>query len=245
MMLCNPYLVQPAAGGGGAVNPTFSNVKLLLHCEGTAGTQTYTDNSTYARTPVGNASALLSSAQHYRGSTSVDIAGPVNWTMPRSTSGGADEWARMGTDAHPMTFEFAIRLPAVAGGAVAGSDGAGWWQLNLLASATGLEISDNGDVQQVLFGSALSANTWYALAVAVRGTAHREFGVWKDGIWQGSIALTSTPKIVNAGNQDLNMTRASGSSQLIAFLDEIRISEELFLPWGSNYTPLATAFPDS
>jgi hypothetical protein len=244
MMLVNPYAVQPAAGGG-AVNPTFGNVKLLLHGEGTAGTQTYTDNSSYARTLTGNGNCLVSTAQSYRGSSSINISGGVNWSVPRDATIGADEWARMGTDAHPLTLELALRMPAISVASIAGSDGAGWWQINLLASATGIELSDNGNTQQVLFGTPLSANTWYALAVAVRGTAHREFGVWLNGVWQGSIALTSTPRITNNGNQPLNLTRASGTNQFVGFWDELRISEELFLPWGSNYTPLAGAFPDS
>ena len=51
MMLINPY--RFAAGG----DPYFANVSLLLHCDGSSGSTTFTDHSSAARTvsPQGNA----------------------------------------------------------------------------------------------------------------------------------------------------------------------------------------------
>lgn len=226
-------------------NPQWSNVKLLLHAEGPAGTSTYTDSSTYNRVLSGTSAAVLSDTVFYRGLSSLHIASPINLGVP--WSGTEFEWSRMATDAYPLTLEVAI----LGGrGCIAGANGGPWWTILLdgitistVPFVTQAVFVDGADVQILTLPTPIDVSSWKAFAFAGRGTAHREFGCWVDGVWQGSVTMTSTPGVGSGG--DLNMTRASGTNQFLGYWDEMRISEELFLPWGSDYTITAGEFPNS
>jgi hypothetical protein len=45
-------------------------------------------------------------------------------------------------------------------------------------------------------------------------------------------------------DSELNLTRSQGNDQFLGYLDEVRVSNELFLPWGNNYTLWPSEFPN-
>jgi len=59
MNLVNPYRFAPA----GPTDPDFASVVLLLHCNGSNGGTTFTDNSSYGRAMTANGNAQTSTAQ--------------------------------------------------------------------------------------------------------------------------------------------------------------------------------------
>jgi hypothetical protein len=228
-------------------NPAFSNVKLLMHMEGAIGSQSYQDSSSYGRSLTGSSAAIISSAQVYRGSTSLNIANPINLGVPTSVAGGVFEWSRMATDAHPLTLEIALRDGS---GCIAGANGLGWWTIQLqqvniggTAYTNQALFFDGADLQVLTLPTPIPLHEWHAFAFAGRGSSNRQFGCWVDGIWQGSVTMAVSPTV--SGGGELNMTRSSGTSQFLGYWDELRISEELFLPWGSNYTPNPGAHPNA
>jgi hypothetical protein len=227
-------------------------VKLWMHMDGTPGTQTYTDSSPYNRTIAGNADALLSTAQVFTGATSLHVSGPVNLTVPYDGALGVDEWARMGTDAHPLTAEIALNPDSpVHGRFLLGMGNAPrqtgyWWGLRIV-TATSVSLDEGLDTDTVVnLLSPLLPGVWQSLTFQVRGTANREVGVWLDGVWQGSAVSTATPVIVSTGSTDdrsLDITRQGATNQFTGYLDEIKITEGLAYTWGVDYTAIKVPVP--
>lgn len=167
----------------------------------------------------------------------------------------------MGTDAHPMTLECAFYLAAGNSGmTVIGSPsltGGGFPWLNVLLfhmNTVGslLRLNYNGVDADVVFLSTPAQDAWHMLAVEITGTTHHVVKVWLDGVWQGSVTSTDTitSHSFSGGelvNQDhyLDIGRHAGNDQWIGYLDEMRISEQSFLPDGGNYSINPDAFPES
>ncbi len=225
-------------------DPTWTNVKALCHFEGTVGTQTYTDSSTYNRTIVGNNRAVLS-ANPYFGLTSLQIDGAVNVNLPFDATIGGSEWARMGTDAYPLTFEVSMSPDVVIGTyCIAGAgnqprSSSFWWAFSLVNGDT-IRLSEGAATDtDLLRNNPISPGVYTTIAIAMKGTTNRTFGVWVNGVWQGEATSAGTPIIVGSGSVDdraLDIGRLDGGQQFLGYLDELRITEELFLPWASNYS---------
>ncbi len=61
---------RSVTSGGGATDPNFSSVSLLLHCEGTDGSTTFTDSSSNAHTITASGNAQIDTADYKFGSAS-------------------------------------------------------------------------------------------------------------------------------------------------------------------------------
>ena len=235
--------------------PNFANVKLLMHAEGTVGAQTYTDSSLYHRTVLGPSTTVVDAFPVYRGSSSLHASGQVNLTA-RFTPGDKDEWARMGTDAHPMTLEMAIFFEGAAGVGPGSSDtgpGPGfWWGFTISDGGTSLDLyeDDPDPTASVPFLTPLVTGQYYAIAIQMTGSAHRVIHVWVNGIYQGTATSSRSPvtsNLVGATDDEasLDLGRANGGADFVGNLDEIRITEETFLPVGGNYSLETGQFPDA
>src|SRR6478609_7941877 len=87
-----------------------------------------------------------------------------------------------------------------------------------------------------IIGSALSANTWYHIALIRSG---RDFKLFVDGAQVGSTFTDArtftTPEVVQFGGET--------TYTLIGWLDEARISIGTDRGWASGFTPPASAYP--
>ena len=238
----------------GVLNPSFSNVKLLMHAEGTVGSQTYTDSSSYARTMTGNSNLVISSTQAYRGATSLHFGGGINFAVPVSSAVGmgAQEWERMGTDVHPLTLEYAFLLDSGTTGALIGAPGLtggafNWLSLilSIAPGSAGITYGYGSTTVTIPFLSTPSSGVFHTVAVQITGSTSHVIGVWLDGVWQGSATNADTISTHTFIDTDLNIGRLSGANQYLGYMDEVRISEEVFLPWAADYTVASGAFPDS
>jgi hypothetical protein len=244
--------IDPGAAQVGVYNPIFSNVRVLMHGEGTDGTATYTDASNYGHAVDGSTSSTVSvSHLHaYRGTASLHMKAAVNFGIVNQT---ADEWTTLGSDARPLTFEMALYLDTGAtGGVIYGSPSVtggafGWLTatlVNLNGPSRSVRFAYNG-VQTLVPISSWAFDTFNMIAFAVRGATSHEVGVWVNGIWQGSAVMADTiVTSIGLADRSLNIGRSQGNDQLIGWFDELRITEQLFLPWGANYTINPAAFPD-
>jgi hypothetical protein len=191
---------------------------------------------------VGSSACRVQTSTVYAGSGSFIMDNGINWSAP------GPEWPTLGTDAKPVTYELAINTagtgylmtpPMLPGGAFS------WPGFELASGRSGIKCNYNsGSVTIPFTAGALTVSTWYSIAVAIKGSTHHTFGLWLDGVWQGE-ATMSNPIVTQTGviETDLNIGRSSGNSQYIGYLDEIRASNELFLPWGQDYL-VDPPFPD-
>lgn len=235
--------------------PNFANVKLLMHAEGTVGSQTYTDSSLYHRTVLGPSTTVVDAFPVYRGTSSLRASGQLGLTA-RFMPGDKNEWARMGTDAHPMTIEMAIFFEGEASVGPGSSDtgpGPGfWWGFTVSDGGASLDLyeDDPAPTASVPFLAPLITGQYYAIAIQMTGVAHRVIHVWVNGVYQGTATSTRSPvtsNLVGATDDEasLDLARANGGADFVGNLDEIRITEEAFLPIGSNYSLQTGEFPNA
>lgn len=235
--------------------PNFANVKLLMHAEGAPGAQTYLDSSSYNRTVLGGPEVVVDPSPVYQGAGSLRSDGAGILTA-RYTPGDKDEWARLGTDSNPMTFEMSIFFEgATSGGVGSGDTGPGpgfWWGLSISDGGTSLDLYEDSPTAtaSVPFLAPLVVGQFYAIAVQMTGTAHRTIHVWLNGVYQGAATSSQTPVTENLpGATDdeasLDLGRTNGGDPFVGNIDEVRITEEAFLPVGGNYTLNSGPFPDA
>jgi len=99
-VIINSYFFTSGGGGGGS-DPYFASVLLLLHCDGTNGSTTYTDSSTYTRTVTAYNGAALSTTSPKYGTASslhdgtddyVDVAASASYVFGTSTDFTVEFW---------------------------------------------------------------------------------------------------------------------------------------------------------
>jgi hypothetical protein len=226
-----------------------------MHAEGTAGSQTYTDSSNYVRTITGGPSTTVTAGRFFQGTSSLEFTAGVPLTVPPVVS-DADEWASLGTDTHPMTLELAVYYDlASSGGADLTGDGPGpgfWWGFAISAGGTSIDLyeDDYSPSASVPFLAPLVTGQFYAIAIQMTGTTHRQIHVWLDGQYQGTATSTRTPVTTNAPGatpteKSLHIGRSGSATSFVGNIDEVRISEQVFLPVGGSYSLASGAFPDT
>jgi hypothetical protein len=229
-----------ATSGTGPVNPaSFSNVKLLLHFEGSNGSSTLTDSSSSARTATRNGNAQITTTGPAIGSAAglFDGSGD-NWTFPNSTDFdfGSGLYTMEGrlylTSNSGLKFLLSIRPIS---GNING--------FMLYVNGGGLDIytyNNGGLVYSISTNSSLALNTWYSWAIACDGSNVRMF---LNGVLQNTApaaAIGATNGLFYVGSSSLE----DGSRDWYGKQDEIRIIKGECL-YTANYTPATVAFPDS
>lgn len=234
-MLFVPAPFWRISGGG---NDSFT--KLLLHTDGVNNSTTFTDSSAAAHTMTRGGSAHIDTGQskfggasaRFSGSDWVQSADHADWELG-SANFTIDLWFRMNT------------LPSVLGS-----------PSTLLAHLTDVDNlyrlfinTDNSINFQVVDaaaqtvglstgGTALSAATWYHVAIVRNGS---NWILFRDGISRTTAtfagAVTDYTDVLTLGTED-----GSGLTwPLDGWLDEVRISKGV-ARWTSNFTLRTLAY---
>lgn len=189
----------PAAAG---IDP---NVKMLFHFDGTNGSTTFTDSSSYAKTWSTTGSPSLSTAQFKFGTASLRL-------------NGSSVVSRASDTDLSLTGDFAIdvqcRLDSLSGFPIPIDTGTGGFLVYLGASS--VVVSSGGADVIVSASSIISTNTWFHLMVSRVGTSVRLF---VDGTQRGS---TWTKSGTLSNNQVSLGADVSGGSKCTGYFDEFR-----------------------
>jgi hypothetical protein len=236
-------------------DPSFDSVKLLMHCEGTNGTEGYIDSGHRAYTLDSQGTATLhETAQFKFGASSI--------RMPDSF--GSNDGIRvlnsnvgMGLTNQDFTIEFFVRFNSLANAQqcfmsqYSITDGSrAWWfrrntgdVLNFAYSNTGFDAASVG----VSEAWTPSTGVWYHVAVCRDGANLRMF---VDGTQLGSTHNISTTTIHDSdetwriGAFFAGGNAGIGTAQNVqGWMDEIRVTIGA-ARYTSNFTPPAAAFPD-
>ena len=221
-----------------AVDDSFT--KLLLHCDGTDGSTTFTDESGKTVTAVGNAQ--------------IDTAKKVFWTGSALFDGTGD-WLSIPDSADfafwtgDFTIDFQYMQNAAAAYAV-------WYQQkvdgnNLVIFHTWLNglrprfvVLSGGTIvalYEATSDQTFTADTWYHLALVRSGT---NIYIFKDGV---SLSLTVTQAISTSSLPDLSAIIEIAENSTHAYpalngaLDEYRVSKGI-ARWTANFTPPTSAY---
>jgi len=85
-----------------------------------------------------------------------------------------------------------------------------------------------GVTASVTLTTPVKANVWNHIAIEMTGSTNRVIRVWINGKYQGT--ATSSVSAITTGGSDLIIGRWQGSTQFSGQMDEIKITEELYLP---------------
>ena len=223
---------------GAAGDPSFANVVLLCHFDGTNGSTTFVDSSGAARSVTATGSISLTTAQQKFGTASLD-AGAASSYAGAATSA---DW-NFGTG--PFTVEAWIRPTATISGFRAVV--AQWnvapnqaWFLGFNGTNLTFVFTANGTtVIQYTATFSPTLNTWMHLAVdRDAGGALRVYTDGTQRMLQTPGAIFASTLGLYIGN-DGNLTR-----NFVGQIDEVRITKGIARYAGAFTAPTAP-FPDS
>jgi hypothetical protein len=220
-------------------DPYFNNVTLLLHCDGTDGSTTFTDVKGHTITPSGNAqidttqskfggaSALFDGTGDYLSVTdSVDWAlGSGDWTI--------ECWVRL------AATETAQELITQRQDSVNLTD---FWLFRVESDNTirFYDKSSNSVVTDVRSTSTLSSGQWYHVA-AVRASG--SVSLYVGGVKSANVTTNLTSAYSDKVHPLYVATGSAGTSLLQGHLDDIRITKGI-ARYTTDFTPPTLAFPD-
>lgn len=215
----------------------FSSVKLLLHCDGTNGSTTFTDVKGHTVTTHGN--AQISTAQSKFGGASglfdgsgdtLSLAAHSDWDI------STGDW----------TIEGWIRVGALGCAVVSRRSGStSGWVVQIHTDGSVIFRASIGgtwsDFWMQTAASVISINTWHHVAWVRNGNT---FYTFVDGVQKST--MTNSNAISNESSQPLRIGVANQLAEdyYNGYLDDIRITKGV-ARYTANFTPPTEAFPDS
>ena len=228
-ILGSPFINFAAAGGG---DPDFASVVLLLHCDGTNGSTTFTDNSAAAKTVsvVGNAQVTTTDPKFGTAAALFDGSGDA-LTVPASS-----DWA-FGTG--DFTVEYWVKANSTANCNIMGVRVAGGWNILIFSGAIYWQSSFSNTNLYNVSSATITNGSWHHVAHCRSGTNHR---IFVDGTQVGSTTTDSTN--YNISSTLLAIGESSSYGSYNGRFDDIRITKGV-ARYTSNFTAPTAAFPDS
>lgn len=231
-MLVNPYRF----GVSTITDPYFANVSLLLHMDGTNGSTTFTDHSSYAHSLTANGNAQISTAQSKFGGASGLFDGNGDYVQ-------APSHAAFGFGSGDFTVEGWFRATSAnANGFLAdfrvngGNSFVIWCSQSSHSSELG--YSDESGVGFVSSTVGFNTNVWMHWAITRASGTIRGF---MDGVQK----FTTTDSRTFASPQGVYIGSSTAASQgAIGNIDDVRITKGV-ARYTAGFTPPAAAFPNS
>lgn len=226
-----------------AGDPFFSNVSLLLHCDGTNGSTTIVDSSGSPKTVTAVGNAQISTAQSKFGGGSLLFDGNGDAaTIPNTNNAFT-------FSTNTYTFECFIRPVALssfkilldASAAFTGFFGTLYLAHNGTTLVWGTRSNTGSQYPYVeATGGTLTTNTWQHVALSVDSGAAKAF---IDGVAVGSPITFSTPAFTPAGfgvGHFVNTFDPTFSFN--GYIDEVRITKGV-ARYSSNFVAPTAPFP--
>lgn len=210
----------------------YSNVSLLLHCDGANGSTTFTDNSPTPKTVTAVGNAQISTAQSKFGGASAAFDGTGDYI----TLASDDAWAFGSGD---FTIECWLYLPTAGGLQSKGLFtrrvlGAGYSPFHVDISSNVprfLACTSEMTWDVAVSGTALSYDTWHHIAAVRSGTS---FKLYVDGSSVGTPG--SEASALMSVTNSLYIASDGGGGSLNGYLDDIRITKGV-ARYTENFTP--------
>ena len=217
----------------------FSQVSLLLHCEGSNNSTTFTDSSSNAFTVTANGTTKISTAQAKWGASSAlfdSSSTGLTLSAQAAFSFGTGDWV-FEAWIRPTTISSVNQLVdfRTTGDSTAQS------KINIaLVSGQAVLYVLNGI--RIQGSTTLSTNTWHHIAVARSGTSTK---LYVNGTQEGSAWSDSTNYTVSGSRPIIGLNGADGTQPFIGNMDDIRITKGTARGYtGSTITVPTAAFPD-
>jgi hypothetical protein len=206
---------------------------LLLNCNGTNGSTTFTDSGQKTLSPTVNGNAQISTAQSMFGGASAYFDGTGDYL---SYSTGKNNFNLFDSN---FTIEAWVRLSSVTGARVIFSKrvntatyGGFVFQingnkLNIVATKDGASWGINIDSS-----STLSTNVWYHVAAT---RLYDTFKIFIDGSEVGSQTISDFVIAGNTDNMVIGAGSAAGGQEFFGYIDDLRLIRGVSL-YNSSFT---------
>jgi hypothetical protein len=225
------FRTAPESGSGG--DPFGTSVALLLHCDGTNESTTFTDNSPSPKTVTASGNAQVTTTNPKFGTGAMLLDGSFDFaTVPSSTD------FNFGTG--DFTIEFWLNWSSLVGFQTV-------LERNYISTGGFAIQSGNGTGRLIFYlsGSVIAQestsaviNTWYFYAITRNGTT---VTIYRDGVQLGS--GTSAVNITSSAILGIGGRSANGLNCFNGRIDELRITTGISR-YNANFIPPTAAFPD-
>jgi hypothetical protein len=238
-----------AAGSADPGDPSFYGVFLLLHCDGTDASTTFTDDSNSGKTITAVGNAAISTAQKKFGTGGLAVDGTGDYvSAPYST-----DWDFGAGD---FTIELFYRPDSTVGQhqglmSCAGSTAQNGWVVGYFytSNAFYLQFYDVGgaglvQIRTSNFRDYISDNTWAHIAISRQGTAFRTF---VDGALVSTTTSSYSPKPSVNGLLKVGTALSNNWSTVNyakGYIDEARVTKGV-ARYTSAFTAPTSAFPNN
>ena len=218
----------------------YASVSLLLHCDGTNGSTTFTDNSPTPKTVTANGVAQISTAQSKWGGASAIFSSGGSLTLASDAAFGfgtgdltIEAWVYLTSNAASGGSTIADFRASVAGVPwvfFVANTGAGNYIATYLSTTPDVTSGSNY----------ITPNTWTHVALT------RASGVWR--LFIAGVQVGTETNAIDLGSSKPvtigNVVGETGTtSNLPGHLDDLRITKGVARYTG-NFTPPAAAFDD-
>ena len=220
----------------GAKSIPSGRVSLLLNCNGTNGSTTFTDSSSNNHTVTGAGNAQISTTQSKFGGASVSFDGNGDYLSATPDVGYAFGTADFTVEAwiYPTSFPNTYHTIAATRGISASTTA---WSWSVVSDGTFI-LYTNGFAYTGTVTGAISLNTWSHVALC-RSAGNLQ-------IYANGIANNATPASLNNNFTDQNLWIGTtggvatgggvGGDPFTGYIDDFRITKGVAL-YKSNYTP--------
>jgi hypothetical protein len=207
---------------------------LLLNCNGSNGSTTFTDSGHKTLTPTVNGNAQISTTQSKFGGGSASFDGTGDYLI---YSNGKDHFNLFNSN---FTIECWVRMSNTTGAKVIFSKRAntstyGGLAFGIVDGKPTCSATSNGSSWAVDFNTGsttLSTNTWYHIALT---RLYNTFRIFVDGIERGSSTVSDFIIAGNSDNMVIGAGSASGGQEFNGYIDDLRIIRGASL-YNENFT---------
>lgn len=227
-----------------AVDNFYSNVSLLLHCNGTDASTTFTDNSPAPKTITANGNAQIDTAQSQWGGASALFDGTGDYLSTPYDQAAFDWWTTDFTiecwvrPTTLSTFEYndgGVLKPVLLGCAAPASN-TNYWSFGPIASGAIRFSYFNGTSVTVTSTATLSAGAWTYIAMVKNASG---INLYVGATGMTPVAVSGTPQSSTSG---VVLTIGQINSRSIdGWVDDLRITKGV----ARSISVPTEAFPDS
>ena len=241
----NNQVFEITSGGASPGDLLYASVSLLLHCNGTNGSTTITDNAATPKTVTAMGNAQISTAQSKFGGASVLLDGTGDYL---TTPDNADFSFGTGDFTIEMWVNFSVATSGASyslltQGLSAFNSNAGFYFARHSSNNLRFIFTDDGTGTSgyKICDTPFTPTTgvWYHLAVVRNGTSIKTY---INGVSSGS--LTSSAAIYNSTRAVVVGADESGASAFNGYIDEVRITKGN-ARYTANFTPDTAEFYNS
>ena len=219
-------------------DPYFSDVSLLLHCEGADGSTTFTDSSANAASITVGSGCVIATAQYKYGSASGYFPGTSGAYLLTPTGSEYGFTADYTVEGFKRSGSLGSNNCCLFDSRSGGQGIAIYASANDPAGINRLVLANNSAGIAGYGTTAFTADTWQHWAVSRQGSTTRGF---IDGVEVWSVTDSRT---LAASTRYSIGAVYDGAQRYNGYLDEVRVTIGR-ARYTANFTPPSQAFPDS